>query len=142
MAENEFIHVYSRREAIADGVQIELPKDLVKEAGFTIPIFITQTAYNRYAAVPKGMENTQDLNGRIWDILNVIKFYAKKNPRCDRFDFNLIVQMPDAGNWIRTEKLVDTKNRSLRKVIMVAAIEALDFDNDKLCITISMPGED
>lgn len=39
------IHSYSRQDAIEDGVLIECPQDLGREAGFVIPIAFTAAAW-------------------------------------------------------------------------------------------------
>ena len=68
MIESEFIlHSYSRREAIDDGVLIDVT-DTAKEAGFRIPVAVTAAVWAEYVTVPDGVEG-QDERGRLWDVL-------------------------------------------------------------------------
>ena len=68
MTESEFIlHTYSRREAIDDGVLIDVT-DTAKEAGFRIPVAVTAAVWAEYVAVPDGVA-AQDERGRLWDVL-------------------------------------------------------------------------
>ncbi len=63
----EILSIYSRREALADGVQKDISK-IASEAGIRFPVFITQAAYFEAVAVPPGVE-CQDEEGRLWDVV-------------------------------------------------------------------------
>jgi hypothetical protein len=62
------IYTYSRKQALADGVQVEVSPAVAKEAGFKFPIFLTDTVYAAYVDVPDGL-SCQDEEGRLWDII-------------------------------------------------------------------------
>jgi len=68
----EIISSYSRAQAIEDGVLVDV-SDVAREAGFTFPVAITDTVWNLYVKVPDGVFG-QDEQGRLWDILNVLRF--------------------------------------------------------------------
>ena len=63
------IYSYTRKQAVADGFQIEVSKT-AREAGITFPVFLTRSVFDSYVAVPPGVE-AQDEAGRLWDIVKV-----------------------------------------------------------------------
>ena len=65
---------YTRAEAIADGVLIDL-SELGKEAGFKYPIAITQGVNS----ILNNLECPgQDFDGRAWDALTILKYEIKR----------------------------------------------------------------
>lgn len=70
--EDEVISVYTRREAIADGTLVDVSQ-LAKEAGFRFPVAMTSTAWAAAVKVPQNAP-CQDETGRLWDVLNVLRF--------------------------------------------------------------------
>jgi len=66
----EVISRYTREEALEDGVLVDL-SEIAKEAGFKYPLAVT-------AGVFEVLNDTrvqgQDLNGRAWDMLNILRF--------------------------------------------------------------------
>ncbi len=70
--EAEVISVYTRNEAIADGTLIDV-SELAKEAGFRFPVALTSAAWAIAVKVPQNAP-CQDETGRLWDVLNVLRF--------------------------------------------------------------------
>lgn len=68
----EIIFSYTRAQAIADGVLIDVSK-MACEAGFRYPVALTQAVWGDCVAVSKEDEG-QDEEGRLWDILNVLRY--------------------------------------------------------------------
>ncbi|HEY4307987.1 MAG TPA: DUF6573 family protein [Pirellulales bacterium] len=68
---NDIIFSYTREQAIADGVLIDVSK-MAAEAGFRYPVALTQAVWGDCVAVSKEDEG-QDEQGRLWDILNVLR---------------------------------------------------------------------
>lgn len=62
----DVIHSYSRRQAIEDGVLIDVTAT-AKEAGVRYPVALTRAAWDRCVAVPPGLV-CQDESGRLWDV--------------------------------------------------------------------------
>jgi hypothetical protein len=117
---------YTRRQALADGVQVDVSK-MAAEAGFRIPVFITDTVYSQYVRVPEGVE-MQDEEGRLWDILWMLRCAIKTtDSQDDRLPFQLYVR---------------NDNRESRLVILHSVCGALDIDDPAPSITIMMPDED
>lgn len=92
-----YISVYSRKDAIADGVLVDLMQpsvvSLVKQAGFRYPLAMTTTAFNRYVEFDL-LDNTyrQDLTGRLWDILYMLalKLRLNKNKNASEILFSFL----------------------------------------------------
>jgi hypothetical protein len=63
----DLIHSYSRAEAIADGVLVDI-SSVAREAGIRYPIALTRTVWEQYVKVPSGVAG-QDEPGRLWDIV-------------------------------------------------------------------------
>jgi hypothetical protein len=61
------IYAYTRKQAIADGYQVEVTQT-AKEAGIKFPMFLTRSVFDKYVAVPEGV-TAQDEAGRLWDVI-------------------------------------------------------------------------
>ena len=83
------IFAYTRAQAIEDGVLIDV-SEMAKEAGFTMPVAITATAWGMYVTVPDGVE-CQDEQGRLWDILSMLRFAIKRGGQGSQLLFTLLV---------------------------------------------------
>ena len=81
------IFAYTRAQAIADGVLIDIG-EMAKEAGFTMPVAITGAAWGMYVRVPDGVEY-EDEQGRLWDILNMLRFAIKKRGQSSELLFTV-----------------------------------------------------
>lgn len=135
------IDVYSRKQAIADGVQVLANPETTKEAGIKFPVYFTETAYNKYVKVPDGMEFIQDEDARLWDIFTMLKYYIRITPDVTTLlYFKVSVTMPDKGDWAKNEKKDGC--RTQRLVTLEAQIGPMDFDDPSPVFTIMIPGED
>ena len=87
----EFIHSYTRREAIADGVLVEVDASLAAEAGFRCHVALTAAAWAD--CVEWREEDTdrkgipQDLDGRLWDVLWMARCAAIASPNTSQTTF-------------------------------------------------------
>jgi hypothetical protein len=63
---DDLIHSYSRAQAIADGVLVDV-SGVAREAGIKFPVALTRAVYERCVAVPPGVIG-QDEAGRLWDV--------------------------------------------------------------------------
>ena len=95
--ESDVVFRYTRKQAIADGVLVDLmqpeTESLVKEAGFKWPIAITASAFSA-AVCPLGesLPEGQDLKGRLWDLLQKLRLAARSSPpHSDRVHFQVLV---------------------------------------------------
>jgi hypothetical protein len=126
------IYAYTRAQAVADGVQVDVTKT-AKEAGISIPVFLTRTVFDAYVAVPDGVE-CQDEAGRLWDIVWMLRFailrsrsHTKAGAACTRVPVALYVR---------------NDNRKAKLVKLIAQCGPLDIDDPQPAITVMLPDED
>ncbi len=73
----EVIHSYTRAEALADGVLIDVSRE-AREAGIVYPTAITAQLQAEYIEPPAGLEAVgQSREGRLWDVLWMFRTAAK-----------------------------------------------------------------
>ena len=137
----EIISTYSTKEAVVDGFLVKVDSGASKEAGIKFPVYITRSIWDKYVEVPKGMEQVQDLSCRLWDVMFMFAFQARK-VSSNFLQFDFISFMPDEGNWEPNEKLESPENRLNRLVTLNAVIQAQDFDDPSPAIFIMKPNED
>jgi hypothetical protein len=78
MFENaDLIHRYTRAQALADGVLIDV-STVAREAGITYPVALTSAAWGRCVTVPPGVE-CQDEAGRLWDVLFLLALTIRRS---------------------------------------------------------------
>jgi len=93
MFENaDLIFSYSRKQAIEDGVLVDLMQPqteaLVREAGFKVPVAMTAEAFATAVCPLDGkLPAGQDLNGRLWDVLVMLRMAISPQRNTDRVDF-------------------------------------------------------
>jgi hypothetical protein len=89
------IHRYTRREAIDDGVLVDVTST-AREAGIRIPTALTCAAWQKYVGVPQGVAG-QDEKGRLWDILWMLRCAIRMSlGPCSRLMFQLHVKNDNA----------------------------------------------
>lgn len=122
----EIIYRYTRAQAVADGVQVEVTKT-AQEAGIRFPVFLTRAVFDAYVAVPPGVE-AQDEAGRLWDIVWMLRMAIQRSrPGAQRIPVALYVR---------------DDNRASKLVKLVAVCGPLDFDDRQPAITVMLPEED
>ena len=122
----EVIYAYTRKQAIADGVQIDVTKT-AQEAGIKFPVFITRGVFETYVAVPEGVTG-QDEAGRLWDVIWMTRFaILRSHGHNDRLPVALYVR---------------NDNRAAKLIKLIATCGALDMDDPQPAITILLPDED
>jgi len=120
------VHVYSRSQAVADGVQVEVTQT-AHEAGIQFPVFITRGVFELCVAVPDGV-SCQDEAGRLWDVVWMLRFgILRARPGVQRIPVALYVR---------------NDNRAARLVKLIATCGPLDIDNPQPAITVMLPDED
>lgn len=109
----EVISGYSRAQAIADGVLVDLTADgetklLVREAGFKLPVAMTATAFHD-TVLAGTTENEsgefifppgQSTKGRLWDVLMILRHTictANNKGDTDRVEFHVHVDANGDG---------------------------------------------
>lgn len=121
----EIIYSYTRKQAIADGFQVEVT-ETAKEAGIRFPVFLTRSVFDAFVTVPPNVSG-QDEAGRLWDIVWMLRFAIRKAAQGhDRLPFALYVR---------------NDNRAPRLVKLIATCGALDMDDPQPAITVMLPDE-
>jgi hypothetical protein len=139
----EVIDTYSTKQAVDDGFLVRVDQQISKEAGIKFPVYLTRAVWDKYVELPEGFEQEQDLDGRLWDVLFMFMFAARKCANQVLF-YHLNVVLADKGDWEANEKLDPDLdgNRNMRLVTLKAVIQAQDFDDPSPAIFIMKPGED
>jgi hypothetical protein len=120
------IYAYTRSQAVADGVQVDVTKT-AQEAGIKFPMFLTRAVWDACVAVPEGV-TAQDEAGRLWDIVWMTRFgIIRSRPGCDRIPVALYVR---------------NDNQRSRLIKLIAQCGPLDIDDPQPAITVMMPDED
>ena len=122
----EVIYAYTRKQALADGVQVEVTKT-AQEAGIKFPMFLTRTVFDAYVAVPPDV-SAQDEAGRLWDIVWMTRF--------------AILRCKPGVSRIPVALYVRNDNRAAKLVKLIATCGPLDIDDPQPAITVMMPDED
>ena len=88
---DDLIFSYSRKQALADGVLIDIT-ELAKEVGFRVPVAITNQLFNSYikTSIP-----SQDESARLWDTLVLLVISAKHCVE-DTLYFHVSFQMTES----------------------------------------------
>ena len=120
----EVIYAYTRRDAIADGVLIDVT-ETAREAGIRFPAALTAAVWAQYVAVPPGV-TCQDEAGRLWDVVWMT--------RC------AIARAPADADTVRVRLYVRNDNRQPRPVTLKAVCGP--DDDGSPCITVMMSDED
>ena len=76
MNDSNIISTYTRQDAIDDGMFVDV-SEVAKEAGINYPVAITNNLYHTHVN-PSKMPSGQDEQGRLWDLLNVFAYTAKR----------------------------------------------------------------
>ncbi|QZT33667.1 hypothetical protein HUR95_15795 [Caldalkalibacillus thermarum TA2.A1] len=98
----EVIYSYSRKEAIEDGVLVDVT-ETAKEMGFRFPVAVTRTVWDAILT-PSPFDSVQSTSGRLWDCLWMLFLAIKRgNGGGSEIFFSFIV------NNEGEEKLVDLK---------------------------------
>ena len=119
------IYAYSRSQAVADGVQVDVTKT-AQEAGIKFPMFLTRAVFDNYVAVPPDVSG-QDEAGRLWDLIWMTRFaILRSHGHTDRLPVALYVR---------------NDNHRAKLVKLIATCSALDIDDPQPALTLMMPEE-
>lgn len=121
--ESDIIHRYTRKQAIQDGVLIDV-SGTAKEAGIKYPTAITSTVWANFVRVPEGVQ-AQDEQGRLWDIIWLLRHAIHQSRGETTIFFYLHVRNDNQG----------------MKRHLLKAVCGPDDDGSP-CTTIMLPDED
>lgn len=118
----EIIDVYTRAQAIEDGVLIECPDALRQEAGIKFHVAFTTSVWDIIDRTAKKNKETHDWV--MWDIFTMFKFYLQNEIKHNRNSNILLFKVNFRG-----------KDKILKSIIGPG-------DNAEPVITILLPEED
>lgn len=120
----ELIYSYSRRQALEDGVLLDISQD-AKESGFKVPVAVSDNLYHQYIKPPEGLEGEgQSLRGRLHDVLHMLRVAIASNKNEPMLFFEVLFLMHHGHH---------------EKVMLFAEIGP--DDDGKACMTICLPDD-
>jgi hypothetical protein len=139
----ELVSVYSREQAIEDGVLIDCTEDpfdeLNRRAGLIFDVAMTSAVFHRYVEVPEQFQGSQDIGARYWDILRLF-LYAVHQSEGDGdellFEFACFPN-GDADFEVNERDVVGGRNR----IVQLKAVTG-PGDRGEPCLTLMLPSED
>jgi hypothetical protein len=86
----ELISAYSRAEALADGVLVDVTKT-AREAGFLYPVALTRAAWELCVALsPAAKRAGTDERGRLWDVIWMMRWAVGRSSGGPEIAFELL----------------------------------------------------
>lgn len=142
------ISVYTRKQAIADGTLVDLielaDKTGYGQAGFTFPIACTRRVFEECIRCADGSPARvagQDINGRLHDVLQMLRFAIKfGGGECDRITYQLHVTSGESErDVVRVGRAPEPK---LTPTLITLVAVCGPGDDAAPVITIMFPDED
>ena len=125
MDDFELIYAYTRAQAIADGVLIDVTAQ-AREVGFKLHTVVTDSLFHNYIVPPQGLEGEgQSVEGRLHDVLWMVLVAARKQSE---------------GAYVETDVLFLMASGRQEKVKVVAVVGP--GDEGEAVLTIMLPGDD
>ena len=125
-----YIHGYSRAQALADGVLVDV-SEVAKEAGFRVPVALTVAVWEQCVAWSErdsARQTPQDESGRLWDVLWMAYIAARRASGSCRVPYQLHV-VPRGG-------------KATRSRLVTLHMHIGPGDDGEAVITIMQPHED
>ena len=99
----EIIYSYTRNQALADGVLIDLNQVIpIHESGFKYPIACTSTVWAIISEAVNNKKYFNDIKGVVWDIMWMLKCQILKGNSTNEVCFQVIItgteEKKDADN--------------------------------------------
>lgn len=123
----EIIHSYTRAQALADGTLVDV-SETAREAGFVIPVAVTQAAYADCIAWNEDNTAYQDVEGRLWDVLSMARLAASRGGGGQRLTYTLV-------------RIPNTKRATVPRKVELA-LHVGPGDSAEPVVTIMLPNED
>lgn len=127
----ELIHSYTRAEAIADGVLVDVSRQASPaemRGGFTVPVAVTAALWAAIEAIPGSLTGIADSRGRLHDVLWMASLAVRRQLRASVASVatsqQFAVHMPYAGT---------------RKRVQTLRVEVGPDDEGGPCVTIGFP---
>ena len=116
----EVIDSYSRAQAIKDGTLVDVSETALK-AGIRYPTALTLSVFQHCVAVPDRLVGFQDEQGRLWDILWMLRqaLALKRNRESNELVYTVLIQNFKSGPKPVRLKAVCSAGDNLEPVITI-----------------------
>jgi hypothetical protein len=130
----DVISSYSRSDAIGDGVLVEVPRHLCKEAGITVPVATTPRVWDLIDPGDLEQMPGQSVTGRLWDVLNLLTLAARatKGKHISIINFKVV--------FLLRQQAINSEITTRKTVILKSVCGP--GDHGEPVITIMLPNED
>lgn len=122
------IHRYTRREALVDGVLIDVTRQASPaemHGGFVVPVAVTAALWHAIEAIPPNLHGIADARGRLHDVLWMASCAVRRLPSNETPPLvTFAVVLPVAGN---------------RKRMRWLTVASWPDEDGTLCVTIGFP---
>jgi len=125
--EADVIHTYTRREAIDDGVLVDITQ-IAAEAGIGWPVAMTAGAWAETVAWSPENRAVQDEDGRLWDVLTMARLACRSGGRLHRVTFQVL-------------RVPNTPRATQPRLVHLALIVG-PGDTGEPVLTITLPHQD
>lgn len=105
---DEIIFVYTRADAVSDGVLVELSDQIVSEAGVKVKVAVTRAVWDDFLS-PSYLDDLpgQSVEGRTWDLLWMFGCAARRSRHASTIHFRvLFVTMKESGSIVTEDVLL------------------------------------
>ncbi len=135
---NEIISTYSRAQALADGVLVDISK-MANEAGFVVPVAVTAAVWSMIEDIPEkyGHEN---IDGRAWDMVWMASRACKNAQGGGRINYDFILHVNNSVEGVRARPFKGS-GRGFDKDQVRLSLVSGPGDNIEHVITIMLPDE-
>jgi len=131
----EVIHQYTRGDALRDGVLIELPAKLCREAGIVVPVAVTVEVWRLIDPGNLDQVPSQSITGRAWDLLWTFAIAARSSHGRHRSTIAFRCEFLMCREAMGGTEITERKTVTLRAVCGPG-------DQGEPVITIMLPWED
>ena len=135
--EEDIISRYTRAEALNDGELIAAPEGLTRQAGISVPVAFTRAAWYQYiepSYLPEMPD--QDLTGRLWDLLWMLRMSANRSRSSSVIIFRVAFEL--LREKARANGIVHIRGGEIVELKAVCG----PGDDCEPVITVMLPAED
>lgn len=131
----EPLHRYTRAEAIADGVLVDVTQAATAGmlGGFAVPVAITAALHQAIQAIPPALEGIADVRGRLHDVLWMASVALRR--QCAK----LFLSPENSAGSIFERFQVVLPYRGTRKRVQTLCLAVDGGDDGRPCVTIGFP---
>ena len=141
MGRAELISVYTRAEAIEDGILVDCTQEpfdtLNRNVGLWFDVAVTRAVFERYIEVPERCQGSQDLKGRYWDIIWMFALSARRQRSETELLFEFVCVPNGPGLWCN-----EKQGPSPEQLLVQLKATSGPGDRGEPCLTFMLPSED